>query len=203
MTLTTRPVGAWAQNACVLVCAETSKSVLIDPGDEPEILSDMLDGTDPQAILVTHGHPDHIGALHVMRESLGVPVLAHPGDGTRSFEADRWIGDGDRLAVGRHHLKALHTPGHTPDHLCFSIEGDHRIIVGDAVFKGGPGKTCCPEGFKTTLHTLRCVILRWPDDAVCYPGHGDPFRLGDIRSSIKRFLQRDHGAFFGDAEWDQ
>ena len=55
------------------------------------------------------------------------------------------------------------------------------VIVGDTIFEGGPGKTWSPEGFQTTLTTLRKVVLPWPDETVCYPGHGPSFRLGDQR----------------------
>jgi glyoxylase-like metal-dependent hydrolase (beta-lactamase superfamily II) len=76
------------------------------------------------------------------------------------------------------------------------------VIVGDVVFEGGPGKTWTVEGFQTTRQTLTKDILSWSDDTICYPGHGDPFRLGDIRPEIEAFLARDHGDFFGDATWD-
>jgi glyoxylase-like metal-dependent hydrolase (beta-lactamase superfamily II) len=106
------------------------------------------------------------------------------------------------VQIGTHTLKVYHTPGHTPDMICFAIEGDHRVIVGDTIFEGGPGKTWSPEDFRTTLQTLRNVILTWPDDTVCYPGHGPSFRLGDRRAAIEAFLQKDHGDFFGDATWE-
>jgi glyoxylase-like metal-dependent hydrolase (beta-lactamase superfamily II) len=86
--------------------------------------------------------------------------------------------------------------------LCFALENDRRIIVGDTIFEGGPGKTWSPEDFRTSLRTLRDVILAWPDDTICYPGHGPSFRLGDRRAGIEVFLSRDHGDFFGDATWD-
>jgi glyoxylase-like metal-dependent hydrolase (beta-lactamase superfamily II) len=75
------------------------------------------------------------------------------------------------------------------------------VIVGDTIFAGGPGRTGSAEAFRTTLNTLRTVVMPWPDDTVCYPGHGPSFRLGDIRLAIDAFLQKDHGDFHGDAEW--
>jgi len=204
MELRTRAVGEWQMNAHVLVCPVTRDSVLIDPGDEPDALQEMLAETHPVAILISHTHPDHIGALDEMRARLNVPVMAHPGPHYEgmTLSADRWLDHGDEVHVGQHTLKVHHTPGHIGDMLCFAIVGDERIIVGDTIFEGGPGKTESAEDFQTTLRTLREIILAWPDETVCYPGHGPHFRLGDQRAAIEAFLARAHGKFFGDATWD-
>jgi glyoxylase-like metal-dependent hydrolase (beta-lactamase superfamily II) len=164
----------------------------------------MLAGSLPQAILITHSHADHIGALKEMRATLNVPVLAHPGfhPAGGPFVADGWLSDHEELIVGEHNLRVRHTPGHTGDQVCFVLERDHRVVVGDTIFAGGPGKTWSPEGFRTTLRTLREVILSWRNETICYPGHGLHFRLGDKRNDIEMFLGRDHGEFFGDATWD-
>jgi glyoxylase-like metal-dependent hydrolase (beta-lactamase superfamily II) len=82
------------------------------------------------------------------------PVSDLPGSGI-----DRGLADGGTIAVGEHRLKVHHAPGHTPDQVCFAAEQDDRIIVGDSVFEGGPGKTWSPEDFRATLGTLRRVIL--------------------------------------------
>jgi glyoxylase-like metal-dependent hydrolase (beta-lactamase superfamily II) len=97
-------------------------------------------------------------------------------------------------------LRAYHAPA-CPDMLAYAEDGGPTIVVGDTIFDGGPGRTASVENFQTTLRTLREVVLRWPDDARCYPGHGPAFRLGDRRAAIAAFIARDHGDFFGDAEW--
>ncbi len=195
-------VGPWPMNAYSLICPDTSEGVLIDPGAEPEVLLGLIEEAEPRAILLTHTHPDHLGALDRLRRRLGVPVWAFDGPHLVDPRADRSFADGDRIPVGRHHLRVHHAPGHIEDQVCLSIEGDRRVIVGDTIFEGGPGRTWSAEDFQTTLETLRRVVLPWPDDTICYPGHGPSFRLGDRRAAIEAFLEREHGDFHGDATWD-
>jgi len=197
-------VGPWGLNAYVLVCSETRKSVLVDPGAEPDVLERLLTKTKPVAIILTHTHSDHIGALSEMRKRLEVPLMAHSGPHAdlMNLKADRWLSHGNRIRVGNHHINVYHTPGHTPDQICLMNEDYHFAVVGDTIFEGGPGKTWSAEGFQVTLRTLRNIILSWSDDTVCYPGHGPSFCLGDRRNFIEAFLNKDHGSFFGDATWE-
>lgn len=191
-------------NAHVMICPDTGDSVLIDPGAEPDTLQKMLAGSNPVAIVITHSHPDHVGALGAMQRLLNVPVMAHPGAGRNAgpIPADRWLQHKDELTVGHHLLRVYHTPGHTQDQICLALQDDNKIIVGDTLFDGGPGRTWSHQDFKQTLHTLRHIVLAWPDERICYPGHGPSFRMGDKRTVIEKFLQKDHGDFFGDATWD-
>lgn len=203
----TRPVGTLQMNTYVLVDLATRRSVLLDPGAEPATLRQLLQGTTPEALLLTHTHADHVGALPQMRRELGVPVLAHSGPHSRSTNphADRWLHEGDTVQVGETTLTARHTPGHSHDMLTF-LTGDAdtgiTAFVGDTIFDGGPGRTRSTRDFQTTLHTLRTIVLSWPDTTICYPGHGPSFRLGARRAAIEAFVATDHGSFSGDATWN-
>lgn len=204
LELRSATVGPWPMNSYALICPETRESVLIDPGAEPDTLLAMLENSTPKAIILTHTHPDHVGALDEMRSRLQVPLLAHPGPhfNEMSLEKERELVQGDTVQVGDHALHVYHTPGHILDQISLSVVDDERIIVGDTLFEGGPGKTWSPQQFQTSLQILRNVVLQWPDQSLCYPGHGPSFRLGDLRPKIEAFLAKEHGNFYGDATWD-
>jgi len=116
-----------------------------------------------------------------VRRRLQVPVAVNPGPhaGGLELNAEIALNDGDAFQVGDYSLRIYFAPGHIDDQVCLAIEGDNRVIVGDTIFEGGPGKTWSSAGFQTTLETLRSVVLAWPDETICYPGHGPAFRLGD------------------------
>lgn len=196
-------VGPWPMNAYAVICPESGQSVLIDPGAEPETLAALLEDSTSMAIVVTHGHHDHVDALAEMREQLNVPVYMHPGDAPLAgVSADIWLADGDTIAVGRHTLRVIHTPGHTPGMVSLMLP-DRRVIVGDTIFQGGPGKTWAPYYFAMTMETMRNIVFQWPDETVCFSGHGPSFRLGDERPAFEAFLRREHPVdLYGDVSWE-
>jgi hydroxyacylglutathione hydrolase len=204
LRLIAEEVGPWPMNTYSLICPHTGESVLFDPGADPNKLMGMVAGSSPVAIILTHTHPDHVGELEEMRQRLDVPLMAHPGPHFEGMQlnADRHLSTGDIVQVGQFKLRVYHAPGHIEDQICLVLDNDNRAIVGDTIFEGGPGKSWSPAGFQTTLKTLREIVLSWPDDTICYPGHGPSFRLGDKRQAIETFLAKDHGDFFGDATWE-
>ncbi len=201
LKLRMRHVGEWQMNTYALVCSDTQQSVLIDPGDDPAVLTEMLAGTNPIAIWVTHTHSDHIGALVPMRQALQVPVVAH--EFAHHIQPDIVVTTGAQVALGRHTFDVHYAPGHIADQVCFTQRAGNLAIVGDTIFAGGPGRTWSPDGFKTTINTLKTVVLPWADATQCYPGHGPDFQLGTVRAAVNAFVAKDHGDFYGDAEWAQ
>lgn len=199
LILQTASVGPWPMNTYAIICPDTQESVLIDPGAEPETLLAMLGDSTPVAILLTHTHRDHVGALEEMKERLKVPVYVHPAEG---LPGDRELADGETFPLGTHELRFIHTPGHTPGMITIMLP-DGRAVVGDTIFKGGPGRTWSPEDFQTTLKTMREVVFQWPDETECFPGHGPSFRIGEERPAFQGFLKRQHPEDLqGDVSWE-
>jgi hydroxyacylglutathione hydrolase len=187
--LLTKAVGPWPMNTYVVLDRETGVGVIIDPGAEAETIKSMVEGMQVTAILLTHGHPDHVGALEEIKGVSGAPVYLHPEDAAK-FELtyDKPLKDGMEIPVGTLRLKAIHAPGHTPGMTCFDL-GDGRIIVGDTVFVGGPGKTWSPEDFSRTMKTMQEIVFTWPDETQFYPGHGATGRIGQERPAFEAFVR--------------
>ena len=184
-------VGAFQEN-CYLVADETAGvSVLIDPGAEADRLISVIErsGTEPTAIWLTHAHLDHVGAIAGLERRWRLPIYLHPLDeplysmASRQaalyglpFEqppaADRTLGDGDVLEVGRFRFSVMHAPGHAPGHVV--IHGHGMAFVGDCLFAGSIGRTDLPLSNPRDLAESLDRIVRLPEDTVIYPGHGPP-----------------------------
>lgn len=202
LTLTTVTVGSFQENCYLLSDPNRNACIVVDPGAEADKLLQQIGNRRVTAILLTHAHHDHIGAVEEIRTKTGAPVRINPAerDLLAPIRADGDLNNGDTIMLGAHTLRAVHTPGHTPGMISLWLT-DGRALVGDTIFAGGPGRTWSAADFRTMLQTLH-TILTWPDATVCYPGHGPSFGLGAIRTQIEAFLARDHPAeFYGDAEW--
>ncbi|HEV8192912.1 MAG TPA: MBL fold metallo-hydrolase [Ktedonobacterales bacterium] len=184
-----------------LVSDTTGESVVIDPGpDITEHLARIADMAHTRgrlaAILITHGHPDHVeGAAH-LRELTSAPVLAWSRKGSPA--ADQILTDGATIAVGNRVLRALHTPGHRFDHLCFLLEDAATVFAGDLVAGSGTVVIAPPEGdlldYLTSLRSLRALDLRQ-----ILPAHGpsvdDPNALLDYY--IQHRMEREEQVIAG------
>ncbi|RPJ42705.1 MAG: MBL fold metallo-hydrolase [Candidatus Latescibacterota bacterium] len=194
-------VGLFQENTFLVREPAGTHAVVIDPGDEPEKIVRTLtsNGWEPLAILNTHGHLDHIGAVQELKERYGIPFLLHEADEpllratpdhARFFgvpvprvpEVDRYLNDGDLLRFGRLEFRVHHTPGHTPGGVSFHI--DERLFAGDTLFFDSIGRTDLPGGdHDTLLRSIRERLLSFPDETVVHSGHGPDTTIGRERKS--------------------
>ena len=194
-------LGPYGTNAYIAVCNKTSDSLVVDAPAEADTIINLLHGTNPRYILLTHDHMDHIGALAELREGLKVPLAAHAADSGRLSPAPEiLVNDGDTITLGALTLTVLHTPGHTPGGICFHT-GNH-LFSGDTLFPGGPGKTWAPGAFRQVMESIITKILVLPDNKAIYPGHGDITVLKKEREEVDIFNSRPHNPeLCGDVLW--
>ena len=196
-------VGPWPMNGFVVTCEESGISAIIDPGAEPEAFLEAAAGTRVSKILLTHAHPDHVGALAEVKQATNAPVFLHPAE-REQFGVDYNVSmhGGDNLRIGNCRVRTIHTPGHTPGMITFDI-GDDRMIVGDTLFVNGPGRTGSARDFETTMRTMQQIVFRWPDETRFYPGHGDSGTIGEERSRFEAFVARGwEKGKQGDVTWE-
>lgn len=194
-------LGPYSTNAYIVVCGKTNSSALIDGPAEPGMILKELEGTKPTYILLTHNHPDHIGALAEMRDALKVPLAAHELDSGRlPVTPDILLKDGDTFPVGKLDFTVLHTPGHTPGSLCFKT--GRYLLSGDTIFKDGPGHTRTPDDFKQIVASLTGMVFVLPGNTLIFPGHGNSTTLKKEREEFDIFSSRSHKPdLCGDVVW--
>ena len=195
-------LGPWPMNSYIVSSPDSQTCVIVDPGAEPGKILAAVSGKNTVGILVTHAHPDHIGAIVEVKSATGAPVYAHPTESSAlTINIDSPLSNGDFITVGDGKLTAIHTPGHTPGMMCFDI-GDDRILVGDTVFVGGPGRTWSAADFSMTMRTMQKIVFRWPDQTRFFPGHGPAGIIGAERSEFQAFLKKDWSqGVYGDITW--
>ena len=207
MILETRALPPFLKNGFVLGCETTREAVVIDPGDDVELLLAAVEqhALTPVAILLTHAHLDHVTGVGQAKRALGVPVWLHRADnflyegvvqqglmfGFRvepQPSVDHFYEEDQKLRFGEYEISVHHTPGHCPGGVCLAVNGDPRtpgptdrriLIVGDTLFAGSIGRTDLPGGdTDTLLRSIREVLFSFPDGTPVYPGHGEPTTIG-------------------------
>jgi hydroxyacylglutathione hydrolase len=196
-------VGPVAENCYVARPDGADRGLIVDPGDEPERILEAVEalGLTVEAILLTHCHFDHIGAVAPVARATGapvhcpkieVPVLADimsyvpwPGFGPfESYEADHTVAGGEHLSIAGLEIDVLFTPGHSPGHVTYAVPDHEALFSGDVLFKGSVGRTDLPGGdWGTLLESIRGLVEAYPAETVVYPGHMGVTTLGSERAS--------------------
>jgi len=194
-------VGPVAENCFIARRDGSDRAVIFDPGDEPDrILGAVRElGLTVEAVLLTHTHFDHVGAVAPVARETGAlvyvseierPVLADimryvpfAGIGPfESYEADHTLRGGEKLEIAGLEIDVLFTPGHSPGHLTFSIPSEQAVFSGDVLFQGSVGRTDLPGGdWEVLLASIGKLIESLPEDTTVHPGHMGITTLGAER----------------------
>ena len=187
------PVTPYQQNCTLLICEQSQRAALVDPGGDIERLLQEVkrQAVTLESILVTHGHLDHIGGVAELAKRLSLPIIGpHRGDDfwlqslpnqcrlfgfppTESFIPTRWLEEGDTVKVGEQSLDVIHCPGHTPGHVVFFSASQRLALVGDVLFQGSIGRTDFPRGdYQTLIDSIQHKLWPLGGDIAFIPGHG-------------------------------
>jgi hydroxyacylglutathione hydrolase len=197
-------VGAVEENCFIVRTRGGDRAVIIDPGDEPDRLLQAVQALEiktVEAILITHTHFDHIGAVAPVAAATGAPVycpelethvLANvmdyvpwPGFGPfESYDADHTVGGGETLELAGLRFDVRFTPGHSPGHVTYTIKDEPAIFSGDVLFQGSVGRVDLPGGdWPTLLASIESLTTAFPPETTVYPGHMGITTLGAERAT--------------------
>ncbi|MFA9400731.1 MAG: MBL fold metallo-hydrolase [Acidobacteriota bacterium] len=180
-----------AENSFLVWKEGTGRAVMIDPGDEPDRLMQPLAerGLALEAILLTHCHFDHIGAVAPVARATGAPVycpeievplladimayVPWPGIGPyESYDADHTVSGAEHLSLAGLEFDILFTPGHSPGHVSYSLPEASALFSGDVIFQNSVGRVDLPGGdWDTLLESIKLLVESHPPETAVYPGH--------------------------------
>lgn len=198
------PVTPFQQNCLLLWCENSRRAVVFDPGGDVPAIVDAINKVEVtvEQIWLTHGHIDHVGGAAELRDLLNVPIVGpHIDDkflldhvvesgasfgitGVRNFTPDRWLNEGDKVALGEITFDILHCPGHSPGSVAFFNRAMRFAHVGDVLFNGSVGRTDLPGGSHATLiQSITEKLLPLGDDVQFICGHGPGSTFGHERQT--------------------
>ena len=188
--------GSWDVDNNVWIVGDDAEVVVIDaPHDADAIVAAVGDRT-VKAVVLTHGHNDHVNAAVEVARRTGAPTWFPPQDRMlwdveNDTPPDEELLDGQEIDVAGTTLKALHTPGHSPGSTCLYAEGLGALFSGDTLFNGGPGATGRSySSFETIIDSIRDVLFALPPETVVHTGHGDDTRIGDEAPHLQEWITR-------------
>ena len=185
----TLALGAYETNCYIIWGDDSQECVIIDPGYEPQTVLDIVEeyGKTVSAILLTHGHFDHVGAVRTIFEETDCDIYLCPEDCAMPEQMtagplcySNSYQDGDVLQLAGLTIRVLHTPGHTPGSVCLLCED--ALFSGDTLFSGSCGRTDLPGGNWNTLSQSLAKLRALEGDYTVYPGHGEATRLSTERT---------------------
>lgn len=190
MTVDTMILGLYQVN-CYIV-SQDGECVIIDPGYEPDRIADYVTekGLTPRAILLTHGHFDHVGGVKELQKKYGIPAYLHDEDTRLPFYLTRPMGptepieDGDTLELAGLSFSVLHTPGHSKGSVCYLCRG--AMFSGDTLFQGSCGRTDLHGGSSGEIQKSLARLVKLEGNYTVCPGHG---------SSTTLQLEREHNPY--------
>jgi glyoxylase-like metal-dependent hydrolase (beta-lactamase superfamily II) len=191
--------GTWDVDNNVWVVGDSAECVVIDAAHDAEAIAEAVGSRHVVALLLTHAHDDHIGAVDELRDATAAPSALHPGDlelWQRVYPDSRPardLADGDVVHVGGTRLEVLHTPGHSPGSCSFYAPELGAVFTGDTLFQGGPGATGRSfSDFPTIVESIRDRLLTLPPETVVHTGHGDTTTIGDEAPHLQEWIDRGH-----------
>ena len=191
-------VGPMDNNAYLITCSATGKTLLIDAANDGAALVELIRSQTPnvELIVTSHQHFDHWQALAEVAEATGAPTAAHALDAEPlPVKPDRILADGDTITIGDLTLDVIHLQGHTEGSVALALRGADgdvtHLFTGDCLFPGGVGKTWQEGDFERLLGDVtRKVFDVYPDSTLIYPGHGDDTTLGTERPHLEEWRTR-------------
>lgn len=195
-------VGQVQENCFLFRREDSDRAVIVDPGEEADKLLGAIDalGVTLEAILVTHTHFDHVGAVAPVAKATGAPVycpklevpvlqdimafVPWPGFGPyESWDPEETVEGGERLELAGFEIDVHFTPGHSPGHVTYAVADEQALFSGDVLFQGSVGRTDLPGGDWPTLgRSIQTLLDAYPDETVVHPGHGGLTTLGRERA---------------------